>query len=92
MKDVVICEPWRTPIRRFGGVLKTVPPAEPATTVVRAIMERTGIDGALVDDVILGQGYSTADGPSIARIAALDAGLAVTVGCGQGPAAMFATP
>lgn len=91
MREVVICEPLRTPIGRFGGVFKTVPPADLASTVIRTIMERTGIDPALVDDVILGQSYPTAEAPSIARVAALDAGLPVTVGgvqvdrrCGSG--------
>lgn len=83
MRDVVICEPLRTPIGRFGGVLKTVAPADLASAVIRAIMERTGIDPALVDDVILGQGYPTAEAPAIARVAALDAGLPITVGGAQ---------
>jgi len=54
-------------------------------------MTRTGLDGAVIDDVILGQAYPTAEAPPIARVAALDAGLPVTVGglqldrrCGSG--------
>jgi acetyl-CoA C-acetyltransferase len=91
MKDVVICEPLRTPIGRFGGVFKDVAPVDLAATVIRALVERTGIDGADVDDVILGQGYPSAEAAPIARVAALDAGLPVTVGgvqvdrrCGSG--------
>ena len=91
MRSVVICEPLRTPIGRFGGVFKTVAPADLATTVIAALIQRTGIDGALVDDVIFGQAYPTAEAAPVARVAALNAGLPVTVGgvqidrrCGSG--------
>lgn len=91
MRDVVICEPLRTPIGRFGGALSTITPAELAATVIAALMQRTGIPGEFVDDVILGQAYPTAEAPPIARVAALDAGLPFTVGglqldrrCGSG--------
>jgi acetyl-CoA acetyltransferase family protein len=91
LRDVVICEPVRTPIGRFGGVFKDIPPVELASTVIAALMQRSGISGDVVDDVILGQAYPTAEAPPIARVASLDAGLPVTVGglqldrrCGSG--------
>lgn len=91
MRDVVICEPLRTPIGRFGGVFKGIAPAELASIVIGALVARTGLPGELVDDVIFGQGYPSAEAPPIARVAALDAGLPVTVGgvqldrrCGSG--------
>ena len=91
LREVVICEPLRTPIGRFGGVFKDTPPADLASAVIAALMTRTGLDGAVIDDVILGQAYPTAEAPPIARVAALDAGLPVTVGglqldrrCGSG--------
>lgn len=91
MREAVICEPLRTPIGRFGGVLKTVPPAELAATVLRTLVERTGLPGDAVDEVILGHCYPTSDAPAIGRVAALDAGLPVEVGgtqidrrCGSG--------
>jgi acetyl-CoA acetyltransferase family protein len=91
MRDVVICEPLRTPIGRFGGVFKAVAPADLAGAVIAALVRRTGIDGSAVDDVIFGQGYPTAEAASVARVAALNAGLPVTVGgvqvdrrCGSG--------
>ena len=91
MRDVVICEPLRTPIGRFGGVFKNVPAVDLAATVIAALVARTGIDGSVIDDVIFGQGYPTAEAPPIARVAALNAGLPVTVGglqvdrrCGAG--------
>jgi acetyl-CoA acetyltransferase family protein len=91
MRDVVICEPLRTPIGRFGGAFKAVAPVDLASTVIAALLARTGIDGSVVDDVIFGQGYPSAEAPPIARVAALNAGLPVTVGgvqldrrCGSG--------
>ncbi|SMH42508.1 acetyl-CoA C-acetyltransferase [Rathayibacter oskolensis] len=83
LREVVVCEPLRTPIGRLGGALRTVAPSELAATVLRALVERTGLDGGDVDDVILGQGYPTAEAPPIGRVAALDAGLPITVGGAQ---------
>ncbi|QFG23433.1 acetyl-CoA C-acetyltransferase [Actinomadura sp. WMMB 499] len=91
MREAVICEPLRTPIGRFGGVLQPVSPAELAATVIRALVERTGLPGDAIDEVILGQCNPNADAPAIGRVAALDAGLPVEVGgtqldrrCGSG--------
>ena len=78
LRDAVVCEPLRTPVGRYGGVLRDVPAAELATTVVRAVLERTGVPGELVDEVVLGQGYANGEAPAIGRVAALDAGLPVT--------------
>lgn len=83
MREVVVCEPLRTPIGKFGGVFAGVAPAELAATVIRALMSRTGIDPNRVDDVIFGQGYPTGEAAPVARVAALDAGLPVTVGGSQ---------
>jgi acetyl-CoA C-acetyltransferase len=66
-------------VGRFGGGLKDVSVAQLAATAIRGLVERTGITGADVDDVIFGQGYPNGDAAAIGRIAALDAGLDVTV-------------
>jgi acetyl-CoA C-acetyltransferase len=79
MLEAVICEPLRTPVGRFGGAFKDVSAAALAETVLTALLERTGIDGDMVDEVILGQGYPSASAPAIGRIAALDAGLSERV-------------
>ena len=91
LRQVVICDPLRTPIGRFGGAFKTVAPADLAAAVIVALMERSSLDGALVDDVIFGQAYPSAEAAPVARVAALNAGLPVTVGgvqvdrrCGSG--------
>ncbi|MBS3940830.1 MAG: acetyl-CoA C-acetyltransferase [Actinobacteria bacterium] len=79
MRDAVICEPLRTPVGRYGGMLRDVPAATLAATVIRALLERSGLDPAAVDDVVLGQGYANGEAPAIGRVAALDAGLPVEV-------------
>ncbi|HYH32481.1 MAG TPA: acetyl-CoA C-acetyltransferase [Pseudonocardia sp.] len=91
MRDAVICEPLRTPVGGFGGSLRDVPAHELAATVIRGLLERTGLPPESVDDVVLGHCYPTMDAPAIGRVAALDAGLPVTVNglqldrrCGSG--------
>jgi acetyl-CoA C-acetyltransferase len=79
MRDALICEPLRTPVGRYGGVFRDVAVADLATTVIRALIERTGIPPERVDDVLLGQGYSNGEAPALGRVAALDAGLPVQV-------------
>ncbi|NMH99249.1 acetyl-CoA C-acetyltransferase [Pseudonocardia acidicola] len=79
MRDAVICEPLRTPVGGFGGSLRDVPAHELAATVIRALIERTGLAPEAVDDVLLGNCYPTMDAPAIGRVAALDAGLPVSV-------------
>ncbi|RBP67122.1 acetyl-CoA C-acetyltransferase [Brevibacterium sanguinis] len=78
-QDIVVCEPLRTPIGGFGGQFRDIPAQELSATVVRELIARTGLDPELVADVIMGQGYATAEAPCIGRVTALDAGLPVTV-------------
>jgi acetyl-CoA C-acetyltransferase len=78
-RDAVICQPLRTPVGRFGGVLRDVSAADLAATVIRELVRRTGLRGQDVDDVILGQCYANGEAPAIGRVAALDAGLGVDV-------------
>jgi len=78
-RDAVICEPLRTPVGRFGGVLRDVSAAVLAATVIRELVARTGLRGEHIDDVIMGQCYASGEAPAIGRVAALDAGLGVEV-------------
>jgi acetyl-CoA C-acetyltransferase len=78
MQEAVICEPLRTPVGRYGGALADVSVQDLAATVIAEVLERTGIDPAAVDEVILGQGYPSGEAPAIGRVAALDAGLPIT--------------
>ncbi|WP_166680187.1 acetyl-CoA C-acetyltransferase [Kribbella sp. VKM Ac-2566] len=79
MNDVVICEPIRTPVGRFGGVLSALSAADLATVALTELVRRTGLGEGDVDDVVLGQCYPNGEAPAIGRIAALDAGLGVGV-------------
>ncbi len=79
MRDAVICAPLRTPVGGFGGALRDVQAHELAATVIRGLLERTRLPADAVDDVILGHCYPSMDAPAIGRVAALDAGLPVTV-------------
>jgi acetyl-CoA C-acetyltransferase len=79
MREAVICMPLRTAVGRYGGVFRDVPAADLAASVVKAVMERTGLAGTEIDDVIFGQCYPNGEAPAIGRVAALDAGLPVTV-------------
>jgi acetyl-CoA C-acetyltransferase len=78
-RTAVVCEPLRTPVGGFGGSLRDVPAHELAATVIRGLLERTGLAPDAVDDVVLGHCYPTMDAPAIGRVAALDAGLPVSV-------------
>ncbi|WP_030178431.1 acetyl-CoA C-acetyltransferase [Streptomyces sp. NRRL S-813] len=77
--DVVICEPLRTPIGRFGGALSAQRPAALAALVISEVIARTGVSHERIDEVILGHAYPTSEAPAIGRVAALDAGLPDTV-------------
>ncbi|MDS1112883.1 acetyl-CoA C-acetyltransferase [Gordonia westfalica] len=77
--DVVICEPLRTPVGRYGGSFVDVPATDLAATVISELVRRTAIDPERIDDVVFGQCYPNGEAPAIGRVAALDAGLPVTV-------------
>jgi acetyl-CoA C-acetyltransferase len=79
MSDVVICEPVRTPVGRFGGALAPLSAVDLASTLLTELVRRTGLQEGDVDDVVLGQCYANGESPAIGRIAALDAGLGTGV-------------
>lgn len=79
MRDAYICELLRTPVGRYGGTLKDIPTADLAAAVVKALVARSGITSGDVDDVIFGQCYPNGEAPAIGRVAALDAGLDISV-------------
>jgi acetyl-CoA C-acetyltransferase len=79
MRDAVICEPLRTAVGRAGGMFKDVTPTALAATVIRELVARTNIAPDEIDDVLFGQCYPNGEAPAIGRVAALDAGLPVTV-------------
>ncbi|MCV7030693.1 acetyl-CoA C-acetyltransferase [Mycobacterium sherrisii] len=79
MRDVVICEPVRAPIGRYGGMFTALSAVDLGVTALNGLLQRTGLAPEAVQDVILGHCYPNSDAPAIGRVVALDAGLPVTV-------------
>jgi 3-oxoadipyl-CoA thiolase len=80
MPDAVIIDAVRTPIGALGGALASVRPDDLAALVLKAIVERTGIDPALVEEVYLGcANQAGEDNRNVARMAVLLAGFPVEV-------------
>ena len=79
MRDAVIVEAVRTPVGRRGGGLSGVHPVDLSAHVLRALVERTGLDPAVVDDVIWGCVSQVGEQTfNIGRSAVLAAGLAAS--------------
>jgi len=79
MKKVVIVGGVRTPIGSHGGAFRTLTAQHLAALVFAEVIKRTGIDAKLIDDVILGCISQQSDAPNIGRVAALMAGVPVSV-------------
>ena len=79
MRTAYIVSPVRTPVGKYLGSLADVPAERLAETVIRAVVTRSGIDPAAIDDVILAQSYANGEAPSIGRWAALAADLPLSV-------------
>lgn len=76
MPDALIIEALRTPIGAFRGALSTVRPDDLAAHALTALVERTGLDPAQIDEVVLGcANQAGEDNRNVARMAALLAGL-----------------
>jgi len=80
MPEAVIVEAVRTPMGRHRGALKEVRPDDLAALVVREVVRRAGVDPALIEEVYLGcANQAGEDNRNVARMAALLAGLPVSV-------------
>jgi acetyl-CoA C-acetyltransferase len=75
MREVVIVAATRTAIGSFQGSLANLPAPELGAAVIRRLLDQTGLDGAVVDEVILGQVLTAGAGQNPARQAAIRAGL-----------------
>jgi acetyl-CoA C-acetyltransferase len=73
--DIVIVGAARTPIGRYGGAFRTVHPADLGAVAVRAALARARVEGAAVDDVLIGQARQAGSGPNPARQVVRRAGL-----------------
>ncbi len=80
MSDAFISVALRTPVGRHGGSLAGVRPDDLAAVPIKAVVERSGIDPATIDDVILGcANQAGEDNRNVARMALLLAGLPIDV-------------
>lgn len=79
IRRAVICEPVRTPIGRYGGMLGSLTAVDLGVAALTGLLARTGVMPEAVEDVILGHCYPNGEAPAIGRVVALDAGLPVTV-------------
>ena len=80
MSKAVIVDALRTPVGRYAGALKDVRPDDLGARVISGIVQRTGIDRASVDDVLMGNANGAGEeNRNLARMALLLAGLPVTV-------------
>lgn len=91
MQEVVIVAATRTAIGSFGGQFASVPAHQLGATVIRALLEQTGVEPGSVDEVIMGQVLTAGCGQNPARQAAVHGGLphsvpALTINkvCGSG--------
>src|SRR5210317_1203174 len=81
MKEVVIIDAVRSPVGRVGGALASIRPDDLLSYVLEGLIERTGIDPALVEDVYAGCGNQAGeDNRDVARMALLLAGFPKEVG------------
>jgi len=79
MRGVAIVSPVRTAVGNFGGAIRDISAAELASTVIKETIQRSGVDPAKIDDVILGHGYPNGENPAIGRLAALKSDLPIEV-------------
>jgi acetyl-CoA C-acetyltransferase len=79
MRRAAIVSPLRTPVATFGGALRDVPVETLGSTVVKAVLQNTGLDPGRIEDVCFAQSYSNSETPCVGRWIALEAGLPVQV-------------
>ena len=88
---IVIVAATRTALGSFGGSLSSTPAHKLGSAVISSLLQKTGLEGNQIDEVILGQVLTAGSGQNPARQAAIDAGLpnqtpAMTINkvCGSG--------
>jgi acetyl-CoA C-acetyltransferase len=99
LRRAAIVSPLRTAVGKFGGALAPLTAGDLGAVILKALIERSGIDPARVDDVVFAQGYGNGEAPAIGHWSWLAAGLPLAVPgyqvdrrCGSGPAASNRCP
>lgn len=79
MRRAAIVSPIRTPIGKFMGALSGLQAGELGGLIIKALVDRTGIDPERIDDVVFAHGYPNGEAPCLARWSLLQAGLPVGI-------------
>jgi acetyl-CoA C-acetyltransferase len=79
LRRAAIVSPIRTAVGKMGGSLAPLTAGQLGATILKALVERTGIDPARVDDVVFAQGYGNGEAPAIGHWSWLAAGLPLEV-------------
>lgn len=79
LRRAAIVAPTRTAVGTFGGKLKDLPVEDLGGAVVKAVVERSGIDPSRIDDVVFAQSYANSEVPCVGRWLALNSGLPIEV-------------
>ena len=75
MTDIVILDEARTAIGTFGGSLAATPPIELGTVAAKAALERAGVEGEQIGQVVFGHVINTSPRTYLSRVAAMQAGI-----------------
>ncbi len=75
MNEVVIVAATRTPVGKFGGTLAKIAASDLGAHVIKSLIQKTGLDGHLINEVILGQVLTAGVGQNAARQAVIKSGL-----------------
>lgn len=91
MREVVVIDAVRTPVGKFNGGLAALSASDMGAIVIKALLERTGVEASVVDHVIMGNTLQFGENTYLSRLAAVKAGIphdvpALTVNrlCGSG--------
>ena len=79
LRRAAIVAPIRTAVGKFGGGLATLTAGQLGSIILKALIDRTGIDPTRVDDVVFSQGYGNGEAPAIGHWSWLAAGLPLEV-------------
>jgi acetyl-CoA C-acetyltransferase len=79
MRRAAIVAPLRTPVGTFGGALRPLRAEDLAAHIIKAVVAQSGVDPALIEDVVFAQSYANSEAPCIGRWAALHADLPISV-------------
>jgi acetyl-CoA C-acetyltransferase len=79
LRRAAIVTPLRTPVGKFQGARASMSAGDLGAVIIRALVDRTGVDPDRIDDVVFSQGYGNAEAPAIGRWSAMAAGLPLHV-------------